>query len=257
MNSSLRSDPDPDSEDYDPAIDFCNLSVRLDRPSDHYRPPNLYEPPPRRKRLTPHQIATRFLNDPVTTTLSSFSRVAHWAWAPHEEYDNVLQMITSRTESSPQPQQSFRPPPPALPPISCTRSQFRLAPLTAAEFDDMVDKPAAEIINRVYRGGIADNDLRQRLWPLILGLTDDWKDFDFEEKENLFQHYNRQWQSILPDQESRFTSYKERKSLVERDVVRCDRTHPFYSDKSSNLDRLKTLLLSYVMHDFDTGYVQG
>ena len=44
---------------------------------------------------------------------------------------------------------------------------------------------------------------------------------------------------------------------LERDVVRCDRTHPFYSGTSGNLDKLKTLLMTYIMYDFDTGYVQG
>lgn len=45
--------------------------------------------------------------------------------------------------------------------------------------------------------------------------------------------------------------------LSERDVVRCDRSHPFYSDTNENLDTLRRLLMTYVMYDFDTGYVQG
>lgn len=210
MSASFR----PDSQDMDPAIDFLN--VKLDRPSDHYRATNPYEPPPRRRRLTPHQIAARFINDPVTTTLSSFSRVANWAWTTHEEYDNVIDLITSRTENTPsvEREEAFKAPPPALPPIPCSVPQFRLSPLTAHEFDSMIDKPILEILNRVYRGGIADNDLRQRLWPLIMGLTDDWKVFDFEEKELLFDHYHNQWLSILPDQEQRFTAFRERKSIV-------------------------------------------
>ena len=224
MSASFRSDT---GHDMDPAVDFCNLNVRLDRPSDHYRATNPYEPPPRRRRLTPHQIASRFINDPVTTTLSSFSRVANWAWTTHEEYDNVIDLITSRTENAPSVErEAFRPPPPALPPIPCSVPQFRLLPLSALEFDAMIDKPVPEILNRVYRGGIADNDLRQRLWPLILGLTDDWKDCDFQERENLFDHYHNQWLNILPDQEQRFTAFRERKSIVGKCVhpgLTCDK----------------------------------
>ena len=220
MSASFRA-PDassspPGTADLDPAIDFCSLSVRLDRPSDHYRPPNPYEPPPRRRRLTPHQIASRFLNDPVTTTLSSFSRVAQWAWTTHEEYDSVIDLLTSRTEattSEPRPE-TFRAPPPALPPIPCSQPQFRLEPLTAQDFESLLDKPAAEILNRVFRGGIASNDLRQMLWPLILGLTHDWKECDWEERSRLFHHYCTQWQQVLPDQETRFTAFRERKSIV-------------------------------------------
>ena len=43
----------------------------------------------------------------------------------------------------------------------------------------------------------------------------------------------------------------------ERDVIRCDRSHQFYKGTTSNLEKLKALLLTYTMYDFDTGYVQG
>lgn len=41
-------------------------------------------------------------------------------------------------------------------------------------------------------------------------------------------------------------------------MIRCDRAHPFYNgDRNENLDKLKEILLTYMMYDFDTGYVQG
>ena len=46
-------------------------------------------------------------------------------------------------------------------------------------------------------------------------------------------------------------------SNEERDVIRCDRSHQFYKGTTSNLEKLKALLLTYTMYDFDTGYVQG
>lgn len=257
-------------DEADPAIDFCNLNVRLARPSDHTNRPNLnpYAPPPRSRHLSPRALAQRFLNDPVTSTLSGFSRItSHFnAWDPHEEYDNVIDLITSRDSAFEKKEEeekpTFRPPPPALPPIPCTVPQSRLEPLISDEFDeDFGDKSAEQILERIFRGGIGDNDLRRRLWPLILGLTDDWRHINWESLESLYDHYENQWKSILPDQEDRFTAYRERKSIVERDVVRCDRTHPFYSlncDKSTeHLEQLRHLLMTYVMFDFDTGYVQG
>lgn len=39
-------------------------------------------------------------------------------------------------------------------------------------------------------------------------------------------------------------------------MVRCDRNHPFYQEEE-NLEKMKELLMNYVMHDFDTGYIQG
>lgn len=46
--------------------------------------------------------------------------------------------------------------------------------------------------------------------------------------------------------------------MTERDVIRCDRTHSFYTgDSNENLEKLRILLVTYLMYDFDTGYVQG
>lgn len=131
--------------------------------------------------------------------------------------------------------------------------------------------------------GIKDHVLRRRLWPMILGLTDQNKPMDWTNLEDLYNQYSSQWKSILPDQETRFTAYRERKSIIgkdfigleimislkldrmfiisvslrtERDVIRCDRNHPFYKEQE-NLEKLQNLLLTYVMYDFDTGYVQG
>lgn len=46
--------------------------------------------------------------------------------------------------------------------------------------------------------------------------------------------------------------------VVEKDVNRTDRTHPFYSgDGNPHLSQLYDILMTYVMYDFDLGYVQG
>lgn len=54
-----------------------------------------------------------------------------------------------------------------------------------------------------------------RIWPIVLGLTDQMTDhFDWTQLNDLYEKYNSQWNSILADQESRFTAYRERKSLI-------------------------------------------
>lgn len=56
----------------------------------------------------------------------------------------------------------------------------------------------------------------------------------------------------------RFAEYRDRKSLVEKDVNRTDRTHPFFAgDNNPNLLMLQDILMTYVMYNFDLGYVQG
>ena len=67
-----------------------------------------------------------------------------------------------------------------------------------------------------------------------------------------------QWLTISKCQENNFSSYRERKSLIEKDVNRTDRTYEFYAgDNNPNLILLHDILLTYVMYNFDLGYVQG
>jgi len=66
----------------------------------------------------------------------------------------------------------------------------------------------------LFSQGIKTNELRRRLWPLVLGLTHVNESSYWTECSRLFDIYNNQWNSILPDQETRFTAYRERKSLI-------------------------------------------
>lgn len=68
----------------------------------------------------------------------------------------------------------------------------------------------------------------------------------------------QQWKTISADQETRFTAFRDRKSLIEKDVNRTDRNHPFYEgDHNANVSLLHDILMTYVMYNFDLGYVQG
>ncbi|KAI1285327.1 TBC1 domain family member 15 [Halotydeus destructor] len=283
------------TDDSDMQLGFCDLSSSLHRPSDHFRPPrsstNPYMPPPRaRHAFAPHQLAARFIRDPVSTTLSSFSRVANFAntvWHPHEEYDvdydTAFDLLTPTPDAqSKSPSQgrrngqssrvrengadgnddevtTFKPPPPTLPDIPCSVPQNRLPKLQPEEYETQwANSSNEDLLKRIFQGGIASKDLKQKLWPLVLGLTDKHnEDFKWDELERTYELYENQWKAILPDQETRFTAYRERKSIIVRDVVRCDRSHPFYKDDSENLEKLHCLLMTYIMYDFDTGYVQG
>lgn len=67
-----------------------------------------------------------------------------------------------------------------------------------------------------------------------------------------------QWRSMTSVQENNFSDYRDRKSLIEKDVNRTDRTHPYYSgDNNPHLAQLYDILMTYVMYNFDLGYVQG
>lgn len=67
-----------------------------------------------------------------------------------------------------------------------------------------------------------------------------------------------QWKSMTKIQEDHFSEYRERKSLIEKDVNRTDRTMDFYAgENNTNLQLLNDILMTYVMYNFDLGYVQG
>ncbi|CAD6196644.1 unnamed protein product [Caenorhabditis auriculariae] len=114
----------------------------------------------------------------------------------------------------------------------------------------------------VFRGGIAP-ELRKEAWKMLLGYRQ-WTETnsEFEAKRiSLAAEYERmkaQWKSITEDQERRFAKFAKRKALVEKDVARTDRTVPFFQgDENPNLTALHNVLMTYVMYNFDLGYVQG
>ena len=68
----------------------------------------------------------------------------------------------------------------------------------------------------------------------------------------------QQLKAFTPAQESRFSALKDRKALIEKDVNRTDRTHAFFEgEKNPNLTVLADILSTYLMYNFDLGYVQG
>jgi len=55
-----------------------------------------------------------------------------------------------------------------------------------------------------------------------------------------------------------FTKFRERKGLIEKDVVRTDRSMSFYDgDDNKNVELLRDVLLTYSFYNFDLGYCQG
>lgn len=151
-----------------------------------------------------------------------------------------------------------------------------------------------ELIERVFSGSLENNQIRAALWPYLFGLVLHRGRFEqvsvvaqqhqhqqnhqqtasapatgyvfiehegnasrWKELEQLYLSYETQWRAITRDQEERFSLFRERKALIGRDVIRCDRLHPFYAEQPKNLDRLSCLLMTYMMFDFDIGYVQG
>ncbi|KAI8822969.1 rab-GTPase-TBC domain-containing protein [Fimicolochytrium jonesii] len=165
-----------------------------------------------------------------------------------------------------------------------------------------------EIRAIVFSGGV-ENDVRVDVWKYLLKVypydsTDAERTLIMEKRNTEYEDMKAQWQSILLDvaqseaaalkagltleqRESQagdekedadvVTKIKERKYRVEKDVVRTDRTIPFFANLAGeeeispvspsdmqevisanrNLEMLRNILVTYTMYNFELGYVQG
>ncbi|CAG4949391.1 unnamed protein product [Colias eurytheme] len=153
---------------------------------------------------------------------------------------------------------------PTLPPRPCIP---RGTPLSTEKWEGLQDTDGRilevdGVKQLIFRGGVA-HSIRHSVWKYLLDYYP-WNATNTElralQKKKTEEYFSMklQWRSITDKQESRFSEYRERKSLVEKDVNRTDRTHPFYSgDNNPNLIVLQDILMTYVMYNFDLGYVQG
>ncbi|KAL1506574.1 hypothetical protein ABEB36_005908 [Hypothenemus hampei] len=114
----------------------------------------------------------------------------------------------------------------------------------------------------IFRGGVSPK-IREEVWKFLLDYYP-W-DSTLAEREALViakvqEYYDMklQWKSFTKAQENNFSDFAQRKSLIEKDVNRTDRNLDFYAgDNNQNLQKLNDILMTYVMYNFDLGYVQG
>ncbi|XP_023730518.2 uncharacterized protein LOC111878244 isoform X2 [Lactuca sativa] len=115
---------------------------------------------------------------------------------------------------------------------------------------------------RIFYGGV-EHSIRKEIWPILLGYyaydsTYIERQHFMAVKKSEYEIIRNQWQSISPEQAKRFSKFRDRKSLIEKDVVRTDRSHPFYEgDENPNVDLLHNILVTYSFYNFDLGYCQG
>ncbi|KAL1093919.1 hypothetical protein V6Z11_D06G061100 [Gossypium hirsutum] len=115
---------------------------------------------------------------------------------------------------------------------------------------------------RIFYGGV-EHKFRKEVWAILLGYhsyesTYAEREYQKSIKKTEYETIKNQWQSISPEQAKRFTKFRERKGLIEKDVVRTDRSLSFYDgDDSPNVNLLRDILLTYSFYNFDLGYCQG
>ncbi|KAB2076750.1 hypothetical protein ES319_A06G060600v1 [Gossypium barbadense] len=115
---------------------------------------------------------------------------------------------------------------------------------------------------RIFYGGV-EHKFRKEVWAILLGYhsyesTYAEREYQKSIKKTEYETIKNQWQSISPGQAKRFTKFRERKGLIEKDVVRTDRSLSFYDgDDNPNVNLLRDILLTYSFYNFGLGYCQG
>ncbi|PPS12609.1 hypothetical protein GOBAR_AA08034 [Gossypium barbadense] len=114
---------------------------------------------------------------------------------------------------------------------------------------------------RIFYGGV-EHKFRKEVWAILLGYhsyesTYAEREYQKSIKKTEYETIKNQWQSISPGQAKRFTKFRERKGLIEKDVVRTDRSLSFYDgDDNPNVNLLRDILLTYSFYNFGLGYCQ-
>jgi len=225
-----------------------------------------------------NDVISKFIRDPYTATLGGFSKVTKFLndafvipegiehQSKHDDVASVLsvdiaglnienmeesgfEVVTRTVELPPRPQ--------------CKRFGPLLPSQWAGHLDDTGKvKNVTKLEEEIFRGGV-DASIRIEVWKFLLGYyrwDSTYKSRTEQRKKKVDDYFRMklQWRSVSEDQESRFNSFKEKKILIEKDVHRTDRTHPFFEgDDNPNISVLYDVLMTYCMYNFDLGYVQG
>ncbi|GJD07316.1 TBC1 domain family member 15 [Galdieria sulphuraria] len=115
----------------------------------------------------------------------------------------------------------------------------------------------------VFRSTCHDCHVRRQIWPYLLQIfpwhsNSQQRQAILLEKTRQYRLLKSQWQNIIPEQELQFRAFRERRDLIEKDVIRTDRNISIYEDNNSiATHKMKEILLTYSFYNFDIGYCQG
>ncbi|KAM7268402.1 hypothetical protein ACFE04_010568 [Oxalis oulophora] len=151
--------------------------------------------------------------------------------------------------------------------LSITWGKLRQHPLSSEEWATMLDSEGRIIDSealrkRIFYGGV-EHQLRKEIWGFLLehyayDSTYAEREYLKVTKKSEYESLKNQWQSVSPEQAKRFTKFRERKGLIDKDVVRTDRSVSFYDgDDNPNVKLLRDILMTHSFYNFDLGYCQG
>ncbi|XP_042050877.1 TBC1 domain family member 15-like [Salvia splendens] len=220
--------------------------------------------------LEKFSLVTRFARE---TTSQLFGDSQYDSYPSNDRWkDGALSPASKRIISSDDSPQVRNEVPVAADPVEIDKLSLvwgkpRQAPLGQEEWATFLDAEGRvmdsnSLKKRIFYGGI-EHDLRKEVWRFLLGYhtyesTFSEREYLITVKQSAYETIKKQWQSISPEQAKRFTKFRERKGLIDKDVVRTDRSLEFYDgDDNPNVFLMRDILLTYSFYNFDLGYCQG
>ncbi|KAI3805395.1 hypothetical protein L1987_27741 [Smallanthus sonchifolius] len=189
-------------------------------------------------------------------------RRTNWASKDHQTQETAANDVEIASKKVPVPSDPLE-----FDKLSLVWGQPRQHPLELQEWSTFLDSEGRIVDpdafrKRIFYGGGEDN-LRKEVWPFLLGYysydsTYAEREYVVSAKKSEYETIKNQWQSISPEQAKRFTKFRERNVLIEKDVVRTDRSLAFYEgDDNPDVRLMHDILLTYSFYNFDLGYCQG
>ncbi|CAO1942028.1 unnamed protein product [Urochloa humidicola] len=217
--------------------------------------------------LEKFSLVTKFARDTTSSLFQNNSGVHTYGRQQHEYFlDNKASDKHKNHYITPE-KASVPSAPPETDPLPLVWGKQRDHPLSVEEWTAFLD-PEGRVMDskalkkKVFYGGV-DHVLRKEVWKFLLGYHE--YDSTYAEREYLaamkraeYEAIKSQWKSITATQAKRFSKFRERKGLIDKDVVRTDRSVPYYEgDENQNVVVLRDILLTYSFYNFDLGYCQG
>ncbi|GFO16024.1 TBC1 domain family member 16, partial [Plakobranchus ocellatus] len=126
--------------------------------------------------------------------------------------------------------------------------------------DDGRIEDVFQLRKAIFFGGV-DPAIRHEVWPFLLHYFP--FDSTFEDRERIRNDKYIEYQDIRKVRESQTAEAQELfwrniQCIVEKDVIRTDRSHPYFrGENNPNIVVLKNILLNYAVANPHMGYTQG
>jgi hypothetical protein len=126
------------------------------------------------------------------------------------------------------------------------------------EFGQIINE--SNLRKTIFFAGI-EPSLRKQIWPFLLhryefNSTYAERESDDSDKSKLYYQIHKRFDSMDENEKELF--WRNVQSIVEKDVVRTDRSNPFFAgDNNDNIEKMKRILVNFGLYCPSMGYTQG